>query len=122
MSPGKRWLPAVLLVSAAALFCGCRSRASSAQKGAVNASWATENAWKDDRGEVQCPVCGSEVGSAEATCGHETFGGRDYYFCCVECQHSFHDEPAKFASGQALKRPGVDCPSPSGDTSSGVCQ
>ena len=121
MSLGRTFLVAALLSGAAAAFCGCRSRPSSATtERAADTTWAPPDAFKDAHGAVQCPVCGNEVATASSTCGHESFEGKTYFFCCAECEHAFHDAPAKFADGRALKP--ADCAAPESDPSSGVCR
>jgi YHS domain-containing protein len=124
MSLGRSLSVAALVLGAASAFCGlgCRAKSSApkVEHTSADTSWAPPDAWKDARGEVQCPVCGTEVSSAAATCGHESFDGKTYFFCCAECEHAFHDAPAKFADGRALKP--ADCGSPEADPSSGVCR
>ena len=42
------------------------------------------------------PVCGMEV-SPETAAAHETWEGRDYYFCSERCRGKFQADPARYA-------------------------
>jgi xanthine dehydrogenase accessory factor len=43
------------------------------------------------------PVCGMTVEVAGARHVAE-YGGRDYYFCCPACKHTFEAEPEKYVA------------------------
>jgi Cu+-exporting ATPase len=41
------------------------------------------------------PVCGMDVPDAKAA-GKSEHGGKTYYFCSVECQEEFEDDPESY--------------------------
>ena len=46
------------------------------------------------------PVCGMTVATAGAEFRSE-YVGKNYYFCCGHCQHSFEKEPQKYLEAAA---------------------
>jgi Cu+-exporting ATPase len=41
------------------------------------------------------PVCGMEVAEGQAS-GRSEYDGKAYYFCSVECQEEFEDDPESY--------------------------
>jgi Cu+-exporting ATPase len=41
------------------------------------------------------PVCGMDVGESQAA-GKSEVAGKTYYFCSVECQEQFEDDPESY--------------------------
>ncbi len=50
--------------------------------------------------KVTDPVCGMSIESEKAQAS-ESYQGRSYYFCSVQCQRAFKANPAKFAAKTA---------------------
>ncbi len=44
---------------------------------------------------LQDPVCGMLVVEKTAA-GHTTYGGKEYYFCCLRCQQQFEQNPDRY--------------------------
>jgi YHS domain-containing protein len=65
-------------------------------------------AFRNDAGELVCPVMGDVMPSEEqAAGGHTVYNGKDYYFCCSSCAELFAADPEKFADGRYLATMGA---------------
>lgn len=67
------------------------------------AKQATLVDFKNEKGELVCPVTGEEIADKTKAAGHKDYNGKTYYFCCKMCPPLFDKEPAKFAEGKAIK-------------------
>lgn len=61
-----------------------------------NAPAAEPVAYKNDKGEIVCPVQGEVIASPEKAFAHQDYKGTRYYFCCAGCPESFAKEPEKY--------------------------
>lgn len=68
--------------------------------------------FKNEKGELVCPVSGDIIASEDKAVGHQDYEGKRYFFCCGSCEAPFKKEPAKYADGANLKngKPGMPMP------------
>ena len=68
--------------------------------------------FKNDKGEIICPVTGDVITSEDKASGHADHDGKRYFFCCGSCDAPFKKDPAKYADGANLKntKPGTPAP------------
>ncbi len=100
---------ALMLIAAASavFFTGCSSDQkadtpeSTAPASTDNSATATPVVFKNDAGQIVCPVMGSTTTEKDAV-GHQDYNGKRYYFCCGDCPEQFKADPAKFKDGKAL--------------------
>ncbi|MBI5705741.1 MAG: YHS domain-containing protein [Armatimonadetes bacterium] len=107
----KTFFGLALAVGLAILIVGCGSQTGGAQasaepKAAQSAeSPANETGksaeeiaiYKNDKGEIICPVTGDVIPSVDKASGYQDFQGKRYYFCCGMCPPKFKADPEKFA-------------------------
>ena len=55
-------------------------------------------AFKNEDGDLACPVMGSVIISEDDAVGYQDHDGTRYYFCCGGCPEEFAADPAKYAS------------------------
>jgi YHS domain-containing protein len=53
--------------------------------------------FKNDKGELVCPVMNTVIAKKEEAQGFQDFEGKRYYFCCGKCPSAFKSDPAKYA-------------------------
>lgn len=53
--------------------------------------------YKNDKGEMICPVTGNVIKSVKDAAGYQDYKGKRYYFCCPMCPPKFKADPDKFA-------------------------
>ncbi|MCW5939075.1 MAG: YHS domain-containing protein [Fimbriimonadaceae bacterium] len=64
----------------------------------ASGSWPSDVAiYKNDKGEVLCPVMNEVVASPEKADGYMDYEGKRYYFCCGMCPGKFKESPATYA-------------------------
>lgn len=54
-------------------------------------------AFKNEKGELVCPVQGDVIPSEDKAAGFQDFKGKRYYFCCAGCPEAFAADPEKYA-------------------------
>jgi YHS domain-containing protein len=54
-------------------------------------------AYRNEDGNLECPVMGNEIASEDAAVGHSDYEGTRYYFCCGGCPDAFDKNPEKYA-------------------------
>lgn len=89
------------------------------------AAVAKDHAFRNDKGQLVCPVMGDVIESEAAAVAKTSYAGKEYYFCCKSCVRAFEKEPDKYADGRHLKeKAGGSCGDTptSGDPSSGTCK
>lgn len=64
---------------------------------------ATPAAFKNDKGQLVCPVTGAAIASEKEAVGHEDYKDKRYFFCCGMCPPEFKKNPEKYAEGKAIK-------------------
>ena len=84
------------------LAAGCAPGGNPAEVGAGNpaasAPTAEPVAYRNEKGEILCPVMKSVVASKEEAVGFADHGGKRYYFCCAMCPDKFKADPHAFVS------------------------
>lgn len=105
-------------ILAVALLSGCADKGTATEADSDNTSMETEGVNNDDRtdgsttnepaveaklvefrnddGELVCPVMGDLIVSAEEAFGFQDYEGIRYYFCCGMCPDSFEADPDKY--------------------------
>jgi YHS domain-containing protein len=58
--------------------------------------------FKNDKGELVCPVMGTVIANPSAASGSEVYEGKTYHFCCGLCPPMFKADPKKYANGANL--------------------
>ncbi|MGI8924771.1 MAG: hypothetical protein ACR2HJ_12220 [Fimbriimonadales bacterium] len=97
----------LIAVTLAVLFAGCSSDQkadtpeSTDPASTDNSTTATPVVFKNDAGQIVCPVMGSTTDEKSAV-GHQDHNGKRYYFCCGDCPEQFKADPAKFEEGKNL--------------------
>lgn len=61
------------------------------------ADTGTLAAFRNDAGELVCPVQGDVIPDADKAAGFQDYEGKRYYFCCAGCPEAFAADPAKYA-------------------------
>lgn len=82
------------------LAAGCTPAEKSSEVGASNApasaAAAEPVAFRNEKGELFCPVMKSVVASKEEAAGFADHKGKRYYFCCAMCPDKFKADPAAY--------------------------
>ena len=53
--------------------------------------------YKNEKGELACPVMGTVIASADKAAGSAEYEGKKYYFCCGACPGVFDKDKEKYA-------------------------
>lgn len=53
--------------------------------------------FKNNKGEIVCPVQGDVIATPEKAFAHQDYEGMRYYFCCGGCPEEFAANPEKYA-------------------------
>ena len=89
-----------LSIAGGLLAVGCAKKAPEpAAAGPAAAGPATSASlpiYKNDKGEMICPVSGDVVKSIDKAAGFQDYKGKRYYFCCPMCPPKFKADPDKF--------------------------
>ncbi len=98
----------ISILSIAAIFVfGCSNNETKTEESkptsTISPTEATYVAFKNDKGELVCPVMGNVIASEDKATGHADFEGKRYFFCCGSCDEPFNKEPKKYADGANLK-------------------
>lgn len=97
-------------ILAVALISGCadKSTASEVDSDKASIDTAGENnsdapeveaelvEFRNNDGELVCPVMGDVIGSADEAFAFQDYEGTRYYFCCGMCPDSFEADPDKY--------------------------
>jgi YHS domain-containing protein len=59
--------------------------------------------YKNDKGEMICPVSGEVIKSVKDAAGFQDYKGMRYYFCCTMCPPKFKADPDKFVVRHELE-------------------
>ena len=102
----------LLLASTAAIaiIAGCAGTTPTTTQTApnkLNNNSATPVAFRNDKGQIQCPVMGSVIASEDKAISYQDHNGKRYYFCCDGCPDSFKKDPKKYEDGKALPKSGT---------------
>ncbi len=96
-------IAAALAAIALAVIAGCNNAPTNEpSQTKVTPQNATPNdtgtivAFRNDAGELVCPVMGSVIKTEEDAVGHQDYEGKRYYFCCGDCPEQFKANPEKF--------------------------
>ena len=88
-----------LAIALALLVVGCAPATKSevtAGTPAVTSPVAEPVAYRNEKGELLCPVMKSVVASKEAAAGFADHDGKRYYFCCAMCPDKFKADPKAY--------------------------
>lgn len=77
--------------------------------GAVAPAESDVVVFRNENGDIVCPVMGTVIPSTEkAVGGYRDYQGKRYYFCCAECAPKFDQNPDAYAEGKHLKEKSQD--------------
>jgi len=88
-------LVVALSLVAGLLAVGCAPKEPVATPG--KAETAALPLYKNDKGEMICPVTGEVIKSVKDATAYQDYKGKRYYFCCPMCPPKFKADPDKFA-------------------------
>lgn len=90
-----------VLVLAALLAVGCQKQENAATGDAPGATASAENVdapiYRNDKGEIVCPVMHKVIASESAAQGSQVYEGKKYLFCCGMCPGKFKENPKLYA-------------------------
>ena len=97
---GSLFRASVLALSLGGLaLSGCKN----ASPGGDRPAKVAEVAFKNEKGQLACPVMGDVIATPAAAVAREEYQGKAYYFCCSSCVKAFKKDPDKYADGKYLR-------------------
>jgi YHS domain-containing protein len=97
-----------LAAAALAALSGCSEKPTNEAPVTTQSDTATDNAtdtatdtatlaaFRNDAGELVCPVQGDVIPDPEKSAGFQDYKEMRYYFCCAGCPEAFAADPEKY--------------------------